>query len=210
MPSAAATTPPLGCPAQLDRRSRRSMLTLGMSRLKNRSSQEAPGSLGQTARRFRTRRRSFLISAVLTCGAGPMPQCLWASCPRLPEVGIETLSLEDFAARRRSCFTVKEENQPAARLVLMQVEQIRPRIQGSPGEGGAESETFSLRFEGRGQRHLAQEIYWLEHPELGRFALFLVPVGIPQGETVCYQAIINRLSASRPEAEGGPTGAVLT
>ena len=139
-----------------------------------------------------------------------MPQCLWASCPRLPEVGIETLSLEDFAARCRSFFTVKDERSSAVRLVLMQAEQIRPRVQGSPGERGAGNETFSLRFEGTGQRCLAQETYWLEHPELGRFALFLVPVGIPQGETVCYQAIINRLGASRPEAEGGPTGAVLT
>lgn len=61
-----------------------------------------------------------------------------------------------------------------------------------PSEAG---ESFSLIFRGHGNAKLGQETYTLEHPRLGEFPLFLVPVGPPvKGQD--FQAIVNRIPAS--------------
>jgi hypothetical protein len=61
-----------------------------------------------------------------------------------------------------------------------------------PSEVG---ESFSLIFRGHGNAKLGQETYTIEHPRLGAFPLFLVPVG--QGRKgQSFQAIVNRIPAS--------------
>jgi len=61
-----------------------------------------------------------------------------------------------------------------------------------PSEAG---ESFSLIFRGHGNAKLGQETYTLEHPRLGEFPLFLVPVGAPlKGQD--FQAVVNRIPAS--------------
>ena len=56
-------------------------------------------------------------------------------------------------------------------------------------------ESFSLIFKGHGNAKLGQETYTIEHPRLGAFPLFLVPVG--QARTgQSFQAIVNRIPAS--------------
>ncbi len=61
-----------------------------------------------------------------------------------------------------------------------------------PSEAG---ESFSLIFRGHGNAKLGQETYTLEHPRLGEFPLFLVPVGPPvKGQD--FQAVVNRIPAS--------------
>lgn len=53
-------------------------------------------------------------------------------------------------------------------------------------------ENFTLLFRGSNHEPLPQQIYRLEHPALGLFDLFLVPVG-RDGQGTLYEAIINRL-----------------
>jgi hypothetical protein len=60
-----------------------------------------------------------------------------------------------------------------------------------PGVG----ESFSLIFRGHGNAKLAQQVYNLEHPRLGSFPLFLVPVG-PAFKGQDFQAVVNRIPAS--------------
>jgi hypothetical protein len=61
-----------------------------------------------------------------------------------------------------------------------------------PSEAG---ESFSLIFRAHGNAKLGQETYTLEHPRLGEFPLFLVPVGAPlKGQD--FQAVVNRIPAS--------------
>lgn len=55
-----------------------------------------------------------------------------------------------------------------------------------------EAEKFSLLFRGPAGRGLPQRIYRLEHPEAGRFDLFLVPVASTESGVRHYEAIINR------------------
>src|SRR4051794_36492005 len=49
---------------------------------------------------------------------------------------------------------------------------------------------FSLLFHAPGTGHLPQQIFALEHSELGQFDLFLVPLG-PEGDRMRYEAVVN-------------------
>lgn len=56
-------------------------------------------------------------------------------------------------------------------------------------------ESFSLVFRGNANAKLGQETYTIEHGSLGRFPLFLVPVGsASKGRD--FQAIVNRIPSS--------------
>ncbi len=65
-----------------------------------------------------------------------------------------------------------------------------------PGAG----ETFSLVFRGRSNAKLEQSTYTFEHPRIGAYPLFLVPIGrAVHGQD--FQVIVSRLPAAR-----GPVG----
>ena len=51
---------------------------------------------------------------------------------------------------------------------------------------------FSLLFRGPSGPALAQQIYAFEHDRLGRFDLFIVPVG-QDAQGLAYEAVFNRL-----------------
>ena len=70
-------------------------------------------------------------------------------------------------------------------------------------------ECFSLLFRGGGGPALRQNTYTVEHPALGTFKLFLVPVGTDDNGAQGYLATINRLSykaAMTPPPSGKPSG----
>jgi hypothetical protein len=59
----------------------------------------------------------------------------------------------------------------------------------------SEAESFSLIFRSREGSRLPQDTYRIEHPRLGTFPLFLVPVGAQRADQE-IQAIVNRIPAS--------------
>jgi hypothetical protein len=61
-----------------------------------------------------------------------------------------------------------------------------------PSEVG---ESFSLIFRGHGNAKLGQATHTIEHPRLGEFPLFLVPVG-PAFKGQDFEAIVNRIPSS--------------
>jgi hypothetical protein len=66
------------------------------------------------------------------------------------------------------------------------------RVGDMPAPKGGEC--FSLLFRGGGGLALPQNTYTVDHPSLGRFQLFLVPVGSDDNGAQGYLATINRLS----------------
>lgn len=52
-------------------------------------------------------------------------------------------------------------------------------------------ESFSLLFHGPQERPLQQGTYFFEHPGMGKFALFIVPIAA-ENQMIHYQAIFNR------------------
>lgn len=63
---------------------------------------------------------------------------------------------------------------------------------GGPGTEPVRYERFSLVFAGPIQPLLEQRIYPFEHPVLGRFELFIVPVLSRDQTRIYYQAVFNR------------------
>lgn len=66
---------------------------------------------------------------------------------------------------------------------------IRPQNAEAPD---AEYEKFSLMFRGPKSPLLAQRIYRFEHPRIGWFEMFIVPVVTEGKNRQHYQAVFNR------------------
>lgn len=96
---------------------------------------------------------------------------------------LENLTKETFAERVGETFLVEAGPDPLE-LELAEVSSLGE----SPGEG--RREPFALLFSGPPEPALLQAMYPVENPILGRFDLFLVPVGPgKEGTSLCYEAI---------------------
>lgn len=105
-------------------------------------------------------------------------------------VPLEQLPFEAFAGLLGTNFRVWTDPQHALNLELF---EITPPCIASAGEtNGPKYENFALIFRGPADRLLAQRIYLFESPRLGRFELFIVPVG-RDANGAQYQATFNRL-----------------
>jgi hypothetical protein len=105
-------------------------------------------------------------------------------------VPLEQLSFEVFARLLRTHFRVWTDPEHALELELF---EITPRcIAAAGGMNNPKYENFALIFRGPADRLLAQRIYLFESAQLGRFELFIVPVG-QDANGAQYQATFNRL-----------------
>jgi hypothetical protein len=102
---------------------------------------------------------------------------------------LEQLSHADFAARVNSKFRVWLE--PADSIELELAEVTPRRLVTAPGPSRAAYESFALRFIGPADHLLVQRIYQFELAALGRFEIFIVPVGRDEGGFQ-YEAAFNR------------------
>ena len=107
-----------------------------------------------------------------------------------PDTGVAELSRMSFTGAVGTDFDVRVGALEASTLRLQTVSDLVLPV-GAPGPAPGK-EGFSLLFTGPSKNAFAQGTYTIEHPTLGSFALFLVPVG-PRGSTSSYEAVINRL-----------------
>lgn len=109
---------------------------------------------------------------------------------RMNDVPIENLTLETFAPRVQTPFAVlSSAGTPVSELKLVAA-QGAPSL---PVPGGkAVQESFSLLFLGPADSLLPQGTISLEHQQIGRFLLFLVPVN-RSAAGIEYQAVFNRI-----------------
>lgn len=115
----------------------------------------------------------------------------------MDNVPLEQLNLATFSEQLNTKFRIQLD--PATRVELELTEAKPEKGQGqgqgqaaSPGSGPSTSfESFSLVFNGPGDRLLPQRIYPFEHDAIGRFDLFIVPVGQSAG-CFQYQAVFMR------------------
>ena len=105
-------------------------------------------------------------------------------------IPIDQLKLESFSTVLGTRFRVYLDGSGCVELELAEA-----RLLQAPRETGTRHETFSLIFEGPEDCLLAQRIYSFEHERIGRFDLFIVPVGQKSG-SVQYQAVFNRVSTT--------------
>jgi hypothetical protein len=104
-------------------------------------------------------------------------------------VSLEQLGFESFAGLVKTKFRVWTGLGVALELELAAVIPSPTAVPG--GTDGLPYEQFTLYFLGPADRLLPQRIYWFEAAPLGRFEMFLVPVGHdPTGFR--YEAVFNR------------------
>jgi hypothetical protein len=153
--------------------------------------------------KFRTGRRRFLLDcSVLAASAVLAPLTAWASSRALRQVSLSALSQAAFAEQLHTVFLVRLTDGRVVELELKKVESSLPDT--SPGRRfpGVRWESFSLVFGGAQDAFLPQETYEFEHAALGRFSLFIVPIGVPEDNEQRYQAIFTQLHRrSAQEAE---------
>ena len=94
----------------------------------------------------------------------------------------DELTQATFAPHVGSSFRVQT-GDSELELTLVEVSDVRvlPRV-----------EVFSLEFQGPAASPLPQAEYQFDHPVVGEFTLFIVPVG-REGDVLQYEAVFNRL-----------------
>jgi len=101
----------------------------------------------------------------------------------------DLFQIENFRKVLNSQFTFKPSVGEPVAVELVGVSANGYTI---PGEG---KENFSLLFNDKENPAIGQGIVAVEHPQLGAFEMFVVPV-IPERPGVCYESVFNFL----PEA----------
>jgi hypothetical protein len=95
---------------------------------------------------------------------------------------LETFTLDTFASHVGETFRLSADGPATVDVVLTDAAEL-PMASARPGRA-----PFSLVFQGPPARVYPQGIYQLEHPGVGSFELFLVPIGA-DGEGVRYEAV---------------------
>jgi hypothetical protein len=103
---------------------------------------------------------------------------------------LDQLKLETFAARLQIKFRVYLDDANFVELELVEANGTNTHDPAKPMAPFQES--FSLIFNGPKNSPLLQNIYSFEQDGLGRFDLFIVPIGQKNG-SFQYQAVFNRL-----------------
>jgi hypothetical protein len=95
---------------------------------------------------------------------------------------LETLNADSFTAHQGSTFRIAFEDHDPVDLEMVEVRGLK----GDRRED--QREPFCVLFRGPMEPLLAQQIYPLDHADLGRLELFLVPVG-PDDQGQRYEAV---------------------
>jgi hypothetical protein len=104
------------------------------------------------------------------------------------ETPLSDLGYAQFSAVAGTTFQVSDETEEPAPLKLVEVNQRKQRA----GNSAAGGEAFSLLFAGPKNRFLPQRLYFFAHETMGRFPLFIVPVG-QDATTFHYEAVFSRM-----------------
>jgi len=102
----------------------------------------------------------------------------------------DQLTFARFSEVLNTPFQVRLDPTRTLELRLVEASALRPPLQG--GAGGQKFESFSIVFEGPEDPMLPQATYCLEHEQMGRFDLFMVPIG-KEKQFIRYQALFNRI-----------------
>jgi hypothetical protein len=98
-------------------------------------------------------------------------------------------SHQDFLSSLNSSFRLLVTQNSHETLVLTSVTELRDSPASTPTHP---KEQFSIIFEAEGSHYHPQQIYTFDHPVIGQFDIFIVPIGPDNvSKNMCYQAIFN-------------------
>jgi hypothetical protein len=144
-----------------------------------------------------TNRRQFLSGcSTIAIAAAVSPTVLSAASFACGDDASAQLTCATFAKFLGSSFLVRREKEPKVDLELTHVRERSTSHLDRPNAFDARHEKFSLEFRGPQSAPLPQNTYSFEHRQLGRFEMFIVPVGVKDETHGYYQAVFNRLAAA--------------
>jgi hypothetical protein len=139
-----------------------------------------------------TTRRHFLTGCSVLATAAVLKPASLLSAPMLHgRDPFAVPGLSAFAQEVGTSFRVLQTSCPDMKLGLVEAAALPPSGRHGAHAGNIEYR-FSLLFGGPADQPLAQGIHTLEHPTLGRLALFIVPVGRPERDRCFYETITDR------------------
>ncbi len=98
---------------------------------------------------------------------------------------LDKLTREDFAKHLNQHFRLRSDS---GELKLELIEATAIGTSGKPPDGTRAP--FSVVFRGPKEAPLAQMIYHVEHQAMGKFGLFMVPIG-PDDQGMLYEVVFN-------------------
>jgi hypothetical protein len=139
-----------------------------------------------------TRRRFLHDSSLLAVASLMAPASAQAGMVRTRPRSLDQLRFETFASNVGSTFWVLSEPGSATALELVSAKQTPPGGTGQMGALDGLNEKFSLVFRGLSSQLREQHTYLFEHGTIGRFEMFIVPIGAGNVGYQLYEAIFNR------------------
>jgi len=132
----------------------------------------------------------FGLAAARWPGAARAVDCAYVTAPRIGGHGImlKEVTVSVFEECVGSAFRIYADSGSSVDAKLIETTPVGSRSGGSSAV--AQREAFSIVFRGPAEPVLPQKIYTLEHAKLGRFELFLVPIG-PDSSGMRYEAVFN-------------------
>lgn len=100
---------------------------------------------------------------------------------------LDTFTVDTFAGRLGDTFRVRLDGSRAAEVKLVEARPLTSESAERWAAGGRRA-PFALVFVGGRDAAFPQRMYPVEHDGVGRFDLFLVPIG-PDAEGMRYEAV---------------------
>jgi hypothetical protein len=134
-------------------------------------------------------RRTFLRDcSLLAATASLVPATALAHNPASQLMVPDWPGFGQFARQVNTSFLLRD-GLKTVRLLLVEASVFSAA---TPGSEAAGNEKFSLLFRGPAQLPLEQDTYLFEHPRIGRFSIFIVPIGCMDTTHCLYEAIFDR------------------
>jgi hypothetical protein len=155
-----------------------------------------------------TRRKFIRDCSALAASAALVPVSVLAAPHKSREVALAEVAFETLAAQVHARFLLRDANGDTQALEMTKAQWSPGSHSRGAGDGG--NEKFSLLFRGDARQPLGQNTYALEQAGIGRFELFLVPVGGADGAHCYYEAVFNRPAPESREHRPLVAGAHLS
>jgi hypothetical protein len=137
-------------------------------------------------------RRQFVIDCSKVAALTLVPAAGLSRSLPLEEVALHDLSLATFAEHLHSTFRVRMAQDKMMDLELVKAGSLPLRAARQANGVANTWEAFSLIFRGLPDEAITQDTYCFEHSRLGRFRMFIVPLGSLDAREPRYQAVFNR------------------
>jgi hypothetical protein len=137
-------------------------------------------------------RRQFLLScSALAAAASAAPTIALGAPFRCGGIALDQIGFLDFAGMLNTAFRVVTDSR-TVELRLVGAKPTAPSRSANVNGEDAVNEEFSLLFSGPVSDPLTQNTHNFEHQRIGRFQMFVAPVGPLEPGHRYYEAVFNR------------------